>query len=288
MPLTYVRPGASLHRVNSPTQLRRAVHSLRWSAAWLGAAAFVLRLAVIFWWQPVAWHMPSWLGLVTTLAVTLLAVAAPLAAYARLVRRHRPLPRTFLIRSGSPAYAVPPSPWFGCYLVMGLAIAAGTVATVRTGDGGVDLADVGWLPAVLVTEAVLMVAIWPALRGPGLELTPEGIILREWRSGPTGRTIPWDAVMAESVPAPSHPAWQVRLPLRPVHHGLRTVRLIVGWLWIDPMFLLGAIQHYAEHPEHRAAIGTPGELEWLRQELAEDGIADDKKAVTALPTAPDP
>ncbi|HEU4423114.1 MAG TPA: hypothetical protein VFR67_11330 [Pilimelia sp.] len=260
--------------MNSPTELRRAVHSLQWSAAGSGALAVVLRLAVIFWWQPVAWHMPSSLGLVTTLAVTFVAVAVPLAAYVRQVRRHRGLPRTLLIGRGSPAYAVPTSPWVGCYLVMGMAIAAGTVATVRTGDGGVDLADMGWLPAVLVAEALLMAAIWPVLRGPGLELVPEGVVVRGWRSGPTGRTIPWDTVVPGSVPAPSHRAWRVRLPLRPVHHSLRTVPVGVGWRWVDPVFLLGAIQHYAEHAEHRAAIGTPGELERLSRMLEKEGMVE--------------
>lgn len=34
-------------------------------------------------------------------------------------------------------------------------------------------------------------------------------------------------------------------------------------LEIDPAFLAEAIRWYAEHPEHRAAIGTPAELDRL-------------------------
>jgi hypothetical protein len=240
--------------ISDPSTLLRTVWELWCSAAALAAVAGLLRLAVVFWVQPVAWRLPAGLGLVTMLLGTLLAAGLPVLAYAAHVRRHRRLPRTFLVKRGS--FAVPASPWLGAYLIMGVAIAAGAVATEGVANGEVDLAPMGWFPAWTMVQVIVAVAAWFLVRGPQLALTPDGLVVRTWRSGPAGQTIAWDEVEVGLLPRPSRRAWQVILPLQ----DEPDIRLSLGLLWVNPVFLFAAIRRYADQPEHRAAIGTAEDL----------------------------
>jgi hypothetical protein len=262
--------------ISDPATLLRTVWELRCSAVALAVLAGLLRLAVVFWVQPVAWRLPAGLGLVTMLLGTLLAAGLPVLAYAAHLRRYRRLPRTFLAKPA--AFTVPTSPYVGAYLIMGLAIAAGAVATEGVAGGGVDLAPMGWFPAWILVQAVVAVAAWFWVRGPQLALTPDGLVVRGWRSGPAGQTIAWDQVEVDLLPRPSRRAWQTHLPLQ----DEPDVRLSLGLLWVNPVFLFAAIRRYAERPDRRAAIGTPGELTDLA-DLAE--LKRGRHEAPAVPSA---
>jgi hypothetical protein len=103
---------------------------------------------------------------------------------------------------------------------------------------------------------------WFAFRGPHVALCADGVIVRRWWSGPTGQIVAWDDIVADRLPAPSLRARRVELLVR-ADGGDQRVRLAVGWLWVNPEFLLCAIEHYAEHPDNRGAIGTRDELRRL-------------------------
>jgi hypothetical protein len=240
--------------ISDPATLLRTVWELWSGAVALASVAGLLRLVVIFWVQPAAWRMPAGLGLVTMLFGTLLAAGLPVLAYAAHVRRYRRLPRTFLLKRG--AFAVPASPWLGAYLIMGVAIAAGAMATEGVAGGGVDLAPMGWFPAWLTLQVVFAVVAWYLVRGPQLTLTPDGLVVRGWRSGPGGTTIGWDQVESGLLPRPSRRAWQAILPLQ----DEPDVRLNLALLWVSPAFLFTAIRRYAGTSEHRGMIGTAEEL----------------------------
>ncbi|MDG4821699.1 hypothetical protein O7635_07510 [Asanoa sp. WMMD1127] len=85
--------------------------------------------------------------------------------------------------------------------------------------------------------------------------------------------VPWDGLR------PGHPRQPgprdrvlhlTTMPSSPTRsRGLAVVPLKL--LDIHPWFLADAIRHYAAHPEHRAAIGTPAEHDRLRRHLLAGG-----------------
>lgn len=149
-----------------------------------------------------------------------------------------------------PAFALV-VPWFA--FLAGGAIQAGTVF---------GLAIVAVL-GIMVTFSLLT---W---RGYGLELTPNGITERA--SG-FRRTIPWVALAPGGPLRPAGFPYRLDLAvLRPdlvsqrgwslgsLGHGSRQRPRLDIQLHVHPWFLADAIRWYAEHPEHRAGIGTPVE-----------------------------
>ncbi|MEU1685494.1 hypothetical protein [Micromonospora sp. NPDC005707] len=86
--------------------------------------------------------------------------------------------------------------------------------------------------------------------------------------------MPWEALGAELPVGPGVAGRYLRLPvvrpdlIRRVGRGLRPgVFVAVRELTVAPALLAVAIQHYATHPQHRAATGTTAEYARLRHAL---------------------
>jgi hypothetical protein len=108
-----------------------------------------------------------------------------------------------------------------------------------------------------------------ALRGrPYVELTPRAVVLR----GAFGRcTVPWEALQsgppylgARTLPL------AVARPDLVVSRGLARgpARVTLANAGISRWLLAGAIRYYVDHPDRRAAIGTPAEHDRLLAELS--------------------
>ncbi|MCX4386862.1 hypothetical protein OG777_07965 [Micromonospora peucetia] len=120
---------------------------------------------------------------------------------------------------------------------------------------------------------VLAVALWR--RVPSVALTPTGISAGDplrhlW--------VPWEALDPAGPGGSYRQSGHLRLPVRNRNlvrqRGIASRRHTVvetSELDVTPELLAGAIRHYATHPEHRAAIGTPQEHARLRTALAGDG-----------------
>ncbi|NES26517.1 hypothetical protein GCE86_28895 [Micromonospora terminaliae] len=86
--------------------------------------------------------------------------------------------------------------------------------------------------------------------------------------------VPWEALGGELPVGPGASGRYLRLPIvrpdlvRRAGRGPRPgVFVAVRELTVAPALLAVAIQHYATHPQHRAAIGTPEEYTRLRHAL---------------------
>ncbi|MEU4779847.1 hypothetical protein [Micromonospora sp. NPDC023633] len=134
---------------------------------------------------------------------------------------------------------------------------------------------VWWLyPSLTGPFAVLLsTVLWR--RVPTVALTPAGITAGD----PLRHTsVPWEALDPTAPGGSPRQSGFLRLPVRSRdlvrQRGLASRRNIVvetGELDVAPELLAGAIRHYATHPEHRAAIGTPQEYARLRRALAGGG-----------------
>lgn len=110
----------------------------------------------------------------------------------------------------------------------------------------------------LTTLSLLVLSVRMLRSGP-LVLTAEGIAIDGGRS-----FVPWDALDTTSEPGD----WAVGSP--ELVHGRRVRDFRPGEvvpLDVSLYFLTRVIDLYARHPERRAAIGTPAELERLRGTL---------------------
>lgn len=255
----------------TPDELQRRVTELAVSALALGIAAFGLRLIVILLLPPVAWSLPSGLGMALLLVTTVLAAATPLALFATHVRRYRKLPRCFLVPDlrlywwyEGRAFVVAPTPWVAIFPVAYLVLAAGGIGTERTADGGLTIHSSALFTAFLLVQPACAAVLWFLVRGPQLALTRHGIVVRGVRSCPDGRVISWDDLDLDSVPVPTRQTRELRIPVR---RGGPPVVLPLTWLWVNPLFLTGTLRHYATHPEHRPAVGNAQELERLHRLL---------------------
>ncbi|SCL62085.1 hypothetical protein [Micromonospora chersina] len=102
--------------------------------------------------------------------------------------------------------------------------------------------------------------------------------------------VPWEALGTEMPVGPGAAGRYLRLPIvrpelvRRAGRWPRTGVLVpVRELTVAPALLAAAIQHYATHPQHRAAIGSPAEYDRLRHALT--GGSAERAALTrrALP-----
>lgn len=179
----------------------------------------------------------------------------------------RPSSSAQLRMGTSTFYAPPRSP-----VAPPVAIAAWLLYQVINYDGGRHR-DAFWALLAALAVGMAGAVVTGQWRGIALiDLTPEGIgVGRPRRSA----FIPWSALdLHHPIYALDHDR-TLRLPLaRPdlVHRrflrrrGQHSLRL---WdIDVAPGFLAAAVRHYARHPEHRAAIGTPEEYARLRSALA--------------------
>jgi hypothetical protein len=254
----------------TPHELERRLIELAVSALALCVAAFGLRLLVMLWMPPVMWRLPSLAGMILLLGATVLAGVLPLGLFAVHIRRHRRLPRTFLVPDlrmdwwyEGRAFVVAPTPWLAIFPIAYLVLAAGAVGTERTSGGGLTITSSALISAFMLAQPAAAVVVWFLLRGPQLTLTRAGLLVRGVRGGPAGRLVPWDDLDVYDLPVPSHETRELRIPVR----GDEPVVLPLTWLWINPLFLAGTIRQYALHDEHRPAIGNPHEVERMHRLL---------------------
>ncbi|WP_204293581.1 hypothetical protein [Actinoplanes campanulatus] len=170
-------------------------------------------------------------------------VFGALAVWAAL-RRH---PAVLVLHPGAGAFDAPPSPL--PVLAFTALMPATTEKLSTTIDRVANRVDPWWLDILTTTVwigllAVLGVAAW---RGFGVRLRPDGIVDRR----PVRPVfIPWQSL------GPGRPVVAGRFQILVGRRGLAT--------WnIDSTFLARVIQEYADHPEHRPAIGTEAELRRL-------------------------
>ncbi|GGJ92092.1 hypothetical protein GCM10010123_22370 [Pilimelia anulata] len=241
-----------------------------WSAAAaLALVTIALRLWVELAVRPYSWTLPGWAGIPLLAVAVVAAAAAPVALYVRLVLSQPPPRALPLSPAARPAWWLPrrglvalPSPWLAAPALLYLALVAGAVP-LRAAPGG--RLTVGWeslVSGVWLLQPLVAAVVWYVVRGPQLGITAAGLVVRGPWSGPAGRTVPWSAVDLAAVAG-------VRRRLLPVGRDeAGPVVLRLGWLWVDPLFLARALRHYAEHPEHRADLGTELEQTRLRAALA--------------------
>jgi hypothetical protein len=124
--------------------------------------------------------------------------------------------------------------------------------------------------ALTVPLAVVLIVVvggaWTVGWHPVIELTPSGL---RWDARLFRRDIPWEALAPGGPHRPSLHARQLALMTqrpelvtqRGIGLGAGTTRMpLLGLqMRIHPVFLADAIRWYADHPEHRAAIGTQTE-----------------------------
>jgi hypothetical protein len=263
-------PPPSAAPIATPAELQRRLTELAVSALALAVAAFGLRLIVVLWMPPLAWKMPAGVGMALLLLTTIVAAAAPLALYGIHVRRHRRLPRTFLVPDlrlhwwyEGRAFVVAPTPWLAIFPVAYLVLAAGGVGTERTADGGLTVTGSALFTSFLLAQPAAAVVLWFLLRGPQLALTRYGIVVRGLFSGPEGRVVAWDDLDVSELPVPTRQTRELRIAVR----GGPPVVLPLTWMWVNPLFLAGTIRQYALHAEHRPAIGNAPELERMHRLL---------------------
>jgi hypothetical protein len=133
-------------------------------------------------------------------------------------------------------------------------------------------ASFGWLTAVALLVALAVYLAMNALRGSGLRLSPDGLIVQTALSH---RLVPWDAIK------PNTPQRALlRTPLLtlqiarpeqvqrsgPVFGSGRIIRIPLDFN-THPWFLTDTIRWYVDHPDDRAAIGTAAELDRLQRTL---------------------
>ncbi|MFI0795519.1 hypothetical protein ACH4OY_22995 [Micromonospora rubida] len=133
--------------------------------------------------------------------------------------------------------------------------------------------DLAWrLVSCLVWAYLAALRVVDAWRGTHLHLRSEGI---EERTAQSSLFVPWDALRVGHPQRPSLRAHQLTLSYSHPHRVGR--RGLGSWkrLRIDtvhPWFIADVMRHYAEHAEHRAAIGTPDEYRRLLGRLADGTV----------------
>jgi hypothetical protein len=254
--------------------------ALRISTLGLGVLAFALRILHTFWWQPLSWRIHNvgmWLGFLV--AGLLVAALIPFALYVVLfVRAAAHPPATFDVRNS--AFVAPPSPANGgAQSIMFMFLAGGLLPTERVpgGDSMRLFSDPFLLPvAALVLAAFLGVAVaFAYLPRPRVRLDPDGLTIDRLLRR---RVVLRWTDLAPGGPLPPVPGRKRALKLfrtsAPVAGWTPGEELPAGWLYIDAAFLASAIRHYVEHPESRAAIGTPEELARLQHSWADQAAAN--------------
>ncbi|MCW3843422.1 hypothetical protein ONA70_25275 [Micromonospora yasonensis] len=217
--------------------------------------------------------------LLGTVQILLAVVAFVAAVLSQRGPWHRP---TRLVDAGPGRRRVPAGRGFG-WFVFGQALAV-TGPTLY--PAGLDLfRDPEAPPALrylLPALTALLVAVWLLLVAllamavftgrPRVDLTPVGVEIWDV-SGQ--RSIPW-AAMTPGTPARQGSGNTLRLRVaRPelverrglVLSPVRAPLVTLGWLPVHPWYLADVLRFYVDHPEERAALGTPAGDERLRRAL---------------------
>ncbi|GLL07545.1 hypothetical protein GCM10017581_092990 [Dactylosporangium matsuzakiense] len=196
-------------------------------------------------------------------------MAGPSLVYLLLTRRVRHRPATFATVPGTAvstaAFTAPMTQRYPGGVGVALMMAAGMlVPSERVPDTDrvrLDtLSGFVWVFAVLALILFGLGAanIW--LMRYCAVLTADNLTVRTL----FGRcAVPWSQLCPGQPPTPSRRAWTLPLRYRRSDGRTRTLGLPLAYLHVDRIFLATVVRHYAEHPEHRAHIGTRPELERL-------------------------
>nr|BFE56764.1 hypothetical protein GCM10020063_012900 [Dactylosporangium thailandense] len=225
-----------------------------------GLAALAVHRYVL---QAMFWRIePASAGIGLSFATLAIAGLGPLLVYLWLTRRHLRAPATFQRTGDGPAFTVAGSPLPG-FLVIMLILQAGNALPAEKVPG-TDRIGPPTDPALRALFALLALEVLVALAvlwlpRPGLRLTPAGIAVRNvFRV----QEIAWDDLLPGG-PQPGR-QWMMRLHFRGPGGDPHSCRVALFLLSVNGAFLASVVRHYAERPEHRADIGTEGELERLR------------------------
>ncbi|MEV8512535.1 hypothetical protein [Dactylosporangium sp. NPDC051484] len=233
----------------TPARFGRYVTASKATAA--AVALLIVALRVVYEFGVTPANTPVWAAVALLLA-PIVVLSAAFIAFGIVFRPiHHPPPAALRVRGD--AFVVPGSPVLMGRLTMGWAL-FGTVflesddtlsATTRLG--------VNAGAALVIAGAAL-----PLLRGPRIVVSPAGLSIRAGGR----RKLGWDDL--------------VQVPMTPLPLTVRSPKLALsirrpghdepGWLLVpldllavEPVFLGSVVEHYVEHPERRAAIGTPQE-----------------------------
>jgi len=257
----------------------------RFAAASIGVLAFVGRLLVTFWVQPLTWRIESpALGLAVGLTILAMSVAVPLLLYIWILTGLQRRSASLGIDAAGSRFVAPSSPYYkGLLVVMLMWICAGLLITERVSNG--DHMRVAHLPGAVpasvtaMTLAVATAAVLLFVNRPCVVLEPAGLTIRRLRR----RTkISWDELAPGGpLPPTKHGNSQITLYRKPPRPGTvpPAEKLPIGWLHVNPEFLTAVIRHYVEQPQQRSGIGTEAELDRLRTTLAPLSLAEaDRKS----------
>jgi hypothetical protein len=219
--------------------------------------------------QPLYLHIePVILGFAVGILTLVLVAAGPALGYLWLNRPLRRRPATFEQSPAGSVFVVPQLSVFRGMMAILIMLSASTMfPTERVPNADqVRLSTLpGFVPVLVPLSAVMalgaLALVW--LPGPSLMLTPAGVTLRQPLAG---RSIPWAALF----PGGPQPATRWTMPLIYRHLDGRPARfdLQLFSFDIDHVFLATVIRHYAEHPQHRDAVGTQPERERLESAYA--------------------
>lgn len=162
-------------------------------------------------------------------------------------------------------FAAPPA----TFRVTGLAFVAqqGRMA-------GVGVIVIGWavggLTFSLVVPSLMLIAGGAIQFWPRVKLTPRHLIVRNLIS----RRILWERIPPDGVH--QYKLTGVEVDVYSSMGHWRTVVMRPVTSHVSEEFLVATIEHYAKHPEHRAAIGTQAELSRLQAALLRREPAETK------------
>jgi hypothetical protein len=217
-----------------------------WTARFLAIPCGIVAIALAFWTD---WFWPGD-GSLSSKALILVATAGvPFALYILVTLPVSRRPSSFAVKRNR--FFAPLEPQrAGLNIIIWMLFGGSLLATTDNLQAG----------AIMAAGFFLMAAAWLIIWRPWIALTPTGLVVQRFRRRVV---VAWDDI------APGEPAKPRKRRPRSLNLYLKgeplygTIPLCeevpVGSFFVDAAFLVAAIRYYAEHPEHRAGIGTETE-----------------------------
>ncbi|MBV1848645.1 hypothetical protein [Catellatospora tritici] len=238
---------------------------LRWLALCFAVLALLLRAADAVWWAPRHGRQE----IIGQFLPALIIFGLAIGGYVLLIRPYRELPRTF--ETTGTTFIAPAAPGAASTALIFGYLAGSGVDSVLKPDGTASDHPAAWIFGGAVVASLLALAVLSLWRGPQVVLGRDGLTIRGVRT----RHLPWTALRRGGPGLPQATDVQLLLITATPAGTYRRERLRLVSLYVDGEFLARAIRHYAQHPEHRTAIGTDDELGRLTAALAAPVAAAD-------------